>query len=160
MGEITVQNTTYLDDFENIIKNLADEFSPDFTPNVTAVLANLMISIVSALSQIVVILIAKGLEGDFSAKTFMWVQALFEIAKRIFAIYLSMVAGFCKYFIFLPSYRSLFNNFFFFLFSPISDLNYFFNARTRSKKTGVFCVAVDDKKYINSIPILWPINFK
>ena len=111
MGEITVQNTTHLDDFENIIKNIADEFSPNLTPNVSAVLANLMIYIVSALSQIVVVLIAKGLESDFSAKTFMWVQALFEIAKRIFAIYLSIVADFCKYFIFLPSYRSLFNYF-------------------------------------------------
>ena len=42
------------------------------------------ISTVSLLSQTIVILIAKGLEGDYSAKTLMWVQAACETLKRLF----------------------------------------------------------------------------
>ncbi|XP_063719906.1 uncharacterized protein LOC134846465 isoform X2 [Symsagittifera roscoffensis] len=33
-----------------------------------------------------------GLEGDFSAKTFMWVQALFEVVKRLGSIAISLTA--------------------------------------------------------------------
>ena len=45
---------------------------------------NGVVSTVSLLSQAIVILIAKGLEGDYSAKTLMWVQAICETSKRLF----------------------------------------------------------------------------
>ena len=52
-------------------------------PPFWAVVANGGTSSVSFLSQALVILIAKGLEGDYSAKTLMWVQATFESLKRV-----------------------------------------------------------------------------
>ena len=63
--------------------------------------ANLVISAISVFSQIVIILIAFGLEGELSAKTMMWVQAASEMLKRITSMLLQMqqfgklIANFC-----------------------------------------------------------------
>ena len=68
-----------------------------FNSLVPLISANLTISAMSLLSQIVVILIAFGLGGDSSAKTLMWVQALAEILKRILSILLQLQEPFGKY---------------------------------------------------------------
>ena len=54
------------------------------SPPLWTIATNAGISGASFVSQAFVVLIAKGLEGDFSAKTLMWVQALFECLKRVF----------------------------------------------------------------------------
>ena len=64
-------------------------FRPGFVPfrgapPLWAIATNGAISGVSFLLQGMVMLISKGLEGDFSAKTLMWVQALSECFKRVF----------------------------------------------------------------------------
>ena len=46
-------------------------------------ISNGIISGASLLSQVIVLLIARGLGGDFSARTLMWMQALLECFKRI-----------------------------------------------------------------------------
>ena len=43
--------------------------------------------VVVMLSQVVVILMAVGLEGNFSAQTLMWLQAAMEILKRVSTLY-------------------------------------------------------------------------
>ena len=46
--------------------------------------------------QVVVILISIGLEGDTSARTLMWMQAVMDMAKRAQAIFLPMCANLCE----------------------------------------------------------------
>ena len=53
-------------------------------------------SMVSLLSQILVVLMGCGLEGNFSAKTLMVVQAVSEMAKRALLICLTMCGYFGK----------------------------------------------------------------
>ena len=46
-------------------------------------------SFFAVLSQFVIILIARGLEGDFSARTFMWVYALAQICQQLAILYMA-----------------------------------------------------------------------
>ena len=71
-----------------------DETEEPMKPSVAMVSANVFISGFGFLSQAVVILIACGLEGDFSARTLMWVQAVFEGVKRLMTISLSLTSTF------------------------------------------------------------------
>ena len=48
-----------------------------------ALIGNSVISAIFAISQVIVTLIARGLEGNFSAGTLMWVQASTEMWKRL-----------------------------------------------------------------------------
>ena len=66
---------------------------PPFWISVT----NGVLSTGSLLSQAIVILIAKGLEGDYSAKTLMWVQAIFECLKRLFSVLMAFQKQIRKY---------------------------------------------------------------
>ncbi|XP_063728716.1 uncharacterized protein LOC134856294 [Symsagittifera roscoffensis] len=49
------------------------------------------------LSQVVMILIAKGLQGDFSAKTFLQVLSVAQVAQQLYIMYLSICGtlGYC-----------------------------------------------------------------
>ena len=41
------------------------------------------LSVLACLSQVVMILIARGLKGNFSAKTFLWTQAIGQILQQL-----------------------------------------------------------------------------
>ena len=59
-----------------------------YEPHMGALLSNLVTSVVAFVSQVAVILIANGLEGNFSGKTLMWVQAVCEMVKRVLSMLL------------------------------------------------------------------------
>ena len=78
-------------EFNENATNTGFGFRPDFSggfsgPPFWAVVTNWVVSGTSLVSQGVVVLIARGLEGDFSARTLMWMQAIFECFKRILSI--------------------------------------------------------------------------
>ena len=62
------------------------------------VIASVAGSIGAFLTQVTTMLIAHGLEGDFSAITLMWVQAVVEIVKRLHAAVLIMIPVLSKRF--------------------------------------------------------------
>ena len=51
-----------------------------------AVKLTVILCSMTALSQLILIAISRGLQGDFSARTFMMTQAVAEIFKRLFII--------------------------------------------------------------------------
>ena len=54
--------------------------------NLFAVKLAVILCSMTALSQLILIAISRGLQGDFSARTFMMTQAVAEIFKRLFII--------------------------------------------------------------------------
>ena len=80
----TISSTPAFEFDRDQTRNVDENMSPNTL--LPLILGNLAISSASLLSQIVVILIAVGLEGDYSAKTLMWVQAVTEMLKRMSAM--------------------------------------------------------------------------
>ena len=72
---------------------MSDETPFGFQPDLRATLGATLVSTICILSQIPVILMGAGLEGDFSAKVLMCVQAASDIAKRVMSIYFAAGAS-------------------------------------------------------------------
>ncbi len=83
------------------------ELELDVTVEVNPVLVLVVLVCLSAaLSQIVIMLIARGLEGDFSARTFMWVHALAQTCQQLAVLYMAAANGAGKFFL---SFRATFS---------------------------------------------------
>ena len=80
-------NTSTIDVTTNDSRDVASENIQQVNP--ILVFAALM-CLTAALSQTVVILIARGLEGDFSARTFMWVHALARVCQQLAILYMAV----------------------------------------------------------------------
>ena len=64
-----------------------DEVAWETGGNLAAIVGNFVLSGVCMASQLILVFIAMGLAGDFSARTLIGVQAVCEIAKRTMSIY-------------------------------------------------------------------------
>ena len=59
-------------------------------------------------SQLIAILISRGLVGDFSARTFLWVQAVGQMLQQLVVIQFSLCGAFGTFFVFIRSNKYLY----------------------------------------------------
>ncbi len=83
LSDVLWINSTAVEESETLGVDSSGEVDP-----ILAFVA--LVCLTAALSQIVVVLIARGLEGDYSARTFMWVHALAQACQQLAVIYLAL----------------------------------------------------------------------
>ena len=70
--------------------NTTAEIPPFETVDNPYLLAPGMLCVVACASQAMLIVIARGLQGDYSARTFLWVQSLAQITQQLGILQLAL----------------------------------------------------------------------
>ena len=70
--------------------NTTAEIPPFETVDNPYLLAPGMLCVVACTSQAMLIVIARGLQGDYSARTFLWVQSLAQITQQLGILQLAL----------------------------------------------------------------------